>query len=71
MSKKSKPLALQYSERKSLPFWDAIWSLNSDEAFDAAYMMGCALQELEERVLTYVCSHLKSKATLKRRLGAD
>lgn len=45
-----------YSENSSKNFWKAIWQIKNanQDQFDAAYLMGCALQDHEGRVLQYL-----------------
>lgn len=43
----------RYSGDASKPFWDLVHELDGDE-HEAAYVMGCMLQDLESRVLRYL-----------------
>jgi len=44
----------QYSGKQSEKFWKTVNSIPLNEGGEAAYMLGCALQDLETRVLTYI-----------------
>lgn len=48
-----KELIPAYSGERSEEFWDRVATLEGKEA-EGAYMLGCALQDLEGRVLKYM-----------------
>lgn len=48
-----KRLTKHYSGTASEQFWDAVNNLEG-EAQEGAYMLGCALQDLEDRTIIYI-----------------
>ena len=51
MKKRTIQLKRRYSGQLSVPFWDLVNSLPRSEGHSEAYSLGCALQDLEGRVL--------------------
>ena len=55
-----------YSGYGSAGFWTRIHALPRNEGGETAYVLGCALQDLELRVMTYL-ENCESKLLLSRK----
>jgi len=59
--KKNKKLHEHYSGKKSIRFWKIINKELPEENWDAAYSLGCVLQNTEGFVLNYINNHRRKK----------
>jgi len=56
MKRSKKPIARRYSGKPSDKFWKTVNSIPRNHGGETAYMLGCLLQDFEERVLGYINS---------------
>ena len=66
---KNVELTKRYSGRNSYRFWGMVKSLRGTKDWEACYMMGCMLQDLEDRVLIFINERTCAKIDTNKRKG--
>ena len=66
MKKKIEKLPPSYSGDKSLEFWKRVGKIPRTQGGEGLYLLGCALQELESRVLGWLDLYEKKRFKRKK-----